>query len=465
MDIDSTFALAGLGLAVADLWLDHGPFEKALRHAWAVRSRLSVRDRDLFETYWKTIVQPLPIRESIAAWEQAAEFAPDRPEVHNDLGELLYRFGPLVGYPNWRERAVTGFSRALALDSSYTAPRGRLVLIAAQNGDTAAARRLARPFLAGDSLSEHADFVRWRLAIALGDTASLRHLHSRVGHITADNLWDISKDIKVEGIGLEEQDWVLRALSATVPHEDLMFGLTLTALNRGRPDEANRILRERSSGTQLELALLGTSLIWGGDSVAAVRAAQRLTAAVTGPLPTDSMGKAQRLGEICWVEQWRFLHGDFGDAERLITRLENSRIPRSDSLTKAVLSRVCGALLRATLAVARRSADARAAVDHVDSLMQQGTLEQCFNLMVARLLEREGDIRGALAAVRRRSNTETGCLAPMLRDEGRFAAATGDREGAIQAYRHYLVLRSAPEPRLAPEVARVRAELAGLELR
>ena len=96
--------------------------------------------------------------------------------------------------------------------------------------------------------------------------------------------------------------------------------------------------------------------------------------------------------------------------------------------------------------------------------MRLGTLEQCFNLMVARLREREGDVRGALAAVRRRSNTETGCLAPMLRDEGRFAAASGDREGAIQAYRHYLGLRVAPEWRMVAEVARVRAELARLEL-
>ncbi len=53
-------------------------------------------------------------------------------------------------------------------------------------------------------------------------------------------------------------------------------------------------------------------------------------------------------------------------------------------------------------------------------------------------------------------------LATFLREEGRLAALTGDRAGAIRAYQHYLALRSDPEPSLKPEVDRVRAELARL---
>ncbi len=41
-------------------------------------------------------------------------------------------------------------------------------------------------------------------------------------------------------------------------------------------------------------------------------------------------------------------------------------------------------------------------------------------------------------------------------------ALTGDREGAIRAYRHYLELRSDPEQALQPEVERVREQLAKL---
>ena len=41
----------------------------------------------------------------------------------------------------------------------------------------------------------------------------------------------------------------------------------------------------------------------------------------------------------------------------------------------------------------------------------------------------------------------------------------GDRAGAIKAYRHYLALRSDPEPALRPAVEAVRAELAKLGAR
>jgi serine/threonine protein kinase len=46
--------------------------------------------------------------------------------------------------------------------------------------------------------------------------------------------------------------------------------------------------------------------------------------------------------------------------------------------------------------------------------------------------------------------------------EGRLAALTGDRSGAVRAYRHYLALRSDSEPALRPAIEAVRAELAKL---
>ena len=49
-----------------------------------------------------------------------------------------------------------------------------------------------------------------------------------------------------------------------------------------------------------------------------------------------------------------------------------------------------------------------------------------------------------------------------LREEGRLAALAGDRAEAISAYRHYLALRSDPEPVLRSKVDEVRAELAKL---
>jgi hypothetical protein len=66
--------------------------------------------------------------------------------------------------------------------------------------------------------------------------------------------------------------------------------------------------------------------------------------------------------------------------------------------------------------------------------------------------------------VRRRSYAYhlTDYLASHLREEGRLAALTGDTAGSVAAYRHYLALRSNPEPTLRADVDRVRAELGKL---
>jgi len=82
------------------------------------------------------------------------------------------------------------------------------------------------------------------------------------------------------------------------------------------------------------------------------------------------------------------------------------------------------------------------------------------NLVAAQLLEANGDVPGALAAVRRRRfDLVPSFLATYLREEGRLAALAGDTSGAIVAYRHYLTLQAHPEPVVAPRVAEARAAL------
>jgi hypothetical protein len=91
--------------------------------------------------------------------------------------------------------------------------------------------------------------------------------------------------------------------------------------------------------------------------------------------------------------------------------------------------------------------------------------EDFANLEIARLREQQGDLRAALAAVRRRSYAYhlSDYMVSHLREEGRLAALTGDTVGATAAYRHYLALLSNPEPSLRPRVEAARAELAKLQ--
>jgi hypothetical protein len=87
-------------------------------------------------------------------------------------------------------------------------------------------------------------------------------------------------------------------------------------------------------------------------------------------------------------------------------------------------------------------------------------------MVAARLLEKAGDTRGALAAARRRSDAwsqNNPYLATQLREQGRLAAIVGEREEAIRAYRHYLGLRTTPEAAIKPQVDAVRRELTQLE--
>jgi hypothetical protein len=153
---------------------------------------------------------------------------------------------------------------------------------------------------------------------------------------------------------------------------------------------------------------------------------------------------------------------------------------------------ICATLLEAKLSAVPGIAGAAAALDRLDSLMRSGpggqrngppvsfTLSPAYvrsmvgvspvgfedfaNLEVARLREQQGNNQAALAAVRRRSYAYhlTDYLAAHLREEGRLAALTGDRPGAIRAYQHYLALRSNPEPALRPAVEATRSELAKL---
>ena len=89
------------------------------------------------------------------------------------------------------------------------------------------------------------------------------------------------------------------------------------------------------------------------------------------------------------------------------------------------------------------------------------------NLVAARLHAARGEPAAALQAVRRR-------IFDLLwfpeyvtyhREEGRLAALTGDRAGAVRAYQRYLRLRADPEPRLRPQRDSVLAELQALGAR
>jgi len=148
--------------------------------------------------------------------------------------------------------------------------------------------------------------------------------------------------------------------------------------------------------------------------------------------------------------------------------------PHPDSTWQADEPRAYAILLTAQLAAREHSPEAQRLLDQLDSVLVNplgplfdGAKPPLFsygNLMAARLHEEAGDPTAALAALRRRliGVAEYPHYVRYRREEGRLAALLGDTAGAIRAYRHYLALRSAPEPRLRAEADSVRTELATL---
>ena len=486
LDLDSTFALAGLGLASAAGWtVAPGAGRRGLERAWASRDRLSPRDKALVTAEVgpaypavSTLVQHL------AAWERAVDLAPDQPDRWYELGDVYFHDGPYLRVESARRRAAEAFRRSVALDSG-TAALGHLVEIAVLDDDTAAVRRVGALYLARDTIGELLGFYRWRIAEGLHDDRALAGLRAQYRQMPLQSLWRIMNHAALDGRGLEDAESAAVAIRANAGRSsDWQRSKTYLhafEVNRGRPRTAladTAAMDEAEYGPHAALYERILDALYGdGDSVNGDQAARALA-------------RAAAQTDLCVATLWRLSRGELGGAAQAIVRLRR-RAP-GESPQSLASNTVCAALLEAKLAAATSASDAAAALDRLDSLIRSGAggqrngppvaftlspayvrstigispcgFEDFVNLEIARLRERQGDLRAALDAVRRRPYAYhlSDYLAPHLREEGRLAALTGDTTAAIRAYRHYLALRTDPEPALRPAVEAVRAELAKL---
>jgi serine/threonine-protein kinase len=501
LDLDSTFGLAGLALAGSAGWTSTpGAARRGLERAWAGRARLSPRDRALVlaevgPNYpgTSTLVQHLD------AWEQAANLAPDQPERWYELGDVYFHHGSYLGIAAWRRSAADLFRRSVALDSN-TSALGHLVEIALLDGDTAQVRRLGNVYLARDTSGELREFYRWRIAEGLHDDAALAALRAEYGRVRLESLWRIMNHAALDGRRMEDADSAAAAIQAragrSADWQRSKTYLHAFLVNRGRPRAA---LADTAADEDAEYgphaALYERVLdgLYGDGDSADAGAAARALARLAERRPAGPADRAVAGTDLCVVTLWRLDRGETAGAAEAVRRLR-TREP-GDAPQAITTNATCAALLETKLAWTSGAATPAsvAALDRLDSLMRSGpggqrsgpdaafTLSPAYvrslvgispcgfedfaNLEIARLRERQGDLRGALAAVRRRSYAYhlIDYLAPHLREEGRLAALTGDTTGAVAAYRHYLALRSNPEPALRPGVDAVRAELVKLE--
>jgi hypothetical protein len=184
--------------------------------------------------------------------------------------------------------------------------------------------------------------------------------------------------------------------------------------------------------------------------------------------------------QLCFGELYRVSGGDTATTRQSIRQLRAFAAldppPAAVPDWPALEFGVCPLLLEVMLERTPPAGQRWARLDQLDSLMRPGprwfvgsaiVAPTAFaNYTIARLRESQGDLTGALAAIRRR---EVGyypaylwSLPAFLRQEGRLAALAGDAPGALTAYDQYLAMRTNPAAPLRAQRDSVVSERAAL---
>jgi tetratricopeptide (TPR) repeat protein len=477
LDMDTTFALAGLGLADAAGFVPGFPgLGRGLHLAWLSRERLSIRDHALLTAkVGPRYPDPTPTVETIAAWYRALDLMPDRAEVWYNLGDSYFHDGSLIGLEDWQARAAEKFRRAIALDSTYAPALMHLVQLAGMAGDTASVRVLTSGFLAHSPEGETAEHLRWYAAHRLADEPVLRQVRSEMERMSWAALFYVGSLYGIgEGIHADDVDRALvlmEQVAATSAERQTALGeLYVAHLARGRPQAALRVADAMrpllAAPRAVERRLVESAIYSVGDSAAARQALARLRPFGEAPVPAGEAELGAAFDDLCITEQWRLWGGDRRTAAASIARLRGAG--PAPASTQGTRNRACADLLDALLEVSENRPDARERLERFEAFLLTGPslgwMRDHVNLAAARMHEQLGNPERALAAARRRSFGLPGdlYLSDHLREEARLAALTGDREGALRALRHLQALYSDPEPVLRPEAERVRAELSRL---
>jgi tetratricopeptide (TPR) repeat protein len=397
----------------------------------------------------------------LEAWENAARLAPAQPEAWYGLGDTYFHVGRLIGHDSGFAHAEAAFARAVALDSAFTAPLAHLVQIAILRGDASAVRRLAALYAGRDSTSESAAYLRWRVAVALGDSATARAIEAALDTLPVGVLNQIASWASQDGVAVETAWRAARAAVRRASARDEAYTMRVfmvLAANLGRFSEREvvrqRWLKRQARAVDGDAERLEEAMVLDGDPAAGRAALARLEAQATRRAP----------GLVaCAPASWILLRPEArADTVGLGASFESCvrQLPQAATLgLRALFAARTGAPALEHLLAAVDSARLASAVSGEGNF---------WSLVEGVALMSHGEYARAREALRHReigSGEAAAYWATLLRYEGRAAELAGDTLGAVQAYRHYLALRHAPDPASRSYAEGVRAALARLEPR
>ena len=447
---DSTFALAALDLiASAIRTSDAESVRRARALAWASRAKLSPKGAAMLRA-WLGPNYPAPssLVLVLAAWQDAVRIAPDVADAWFELGDQQLHFGALNDVPRAVQNAERNFSRALELDSSFVMPLDHMLLAKFYLEDTTDVRALARRWSAQDTISgDFADYMRWRLALALADSVGIARQRERMDRWLDPGLSWLAGVGQAEGVGLGDVRLALeemRRRAVTGPKlRDARLWWRDWLLNTGRPAAALALTDSLESGEPwpgwARQQRIDDALFQDGDTAVAAADVRALSKPGSSKA-SDPIIAAAHMRAHCRLGLWSLSRGDSAGVQARWNRLHSVRLADQEVYQDDDRA-VCADLLEAWLAWREHRPDYLTLLDRADSINLASNVSSDWpvtSLVTARLREATGDLPGARRAIAREwvaLPLSPAYHSTYLREQARLALQAGDTTAAIQPLR------------------------------
>jgi DNA-binding SARP family transcriptional activator len=453
LDADSTFALAGLGLALSNSWNTINEHYGIGRDA-ALRgiNAMPPRDRDFTRAFFgadPALGRPRPAPVYLQAWEEVIHKWPDYAEAWYDVGDRYYHFGGLSGIADPLDPARTAFRRATTLDPKLVAPLHHLIEIYASRGERDEAREAGEQYFAANpAIARNATAIGWELATVTGDAQWLGRLRARFDSMPLSDLQRIAWVTQANGWPANDAEQAIasmeRRAGPTYEKEHAALLRYAFELNRGNAkgalDAAGRLESQLPDQPITALWEMYAVLFGGADSTGAGRLLSALDPFASAPFSGNPDRQSRQVEARCLAADWRLQTGNVDAVRNDLAAIRDAE----KSLARAELplreARTCAAALEASIAVRSGSGSASRALATLDTLVLSERIPPRMSLTAAaitsaRLHQQLGELRLALAASRWREHY-TGdpvFLSTQLELESDLAHRLGDSVSAARA--------------------------------
>ena len=477
LELDSSFAAAALALVDVTGWMgrsaEQGRYESIAR---AHRDRLGAADQLHLYAWAGPESRPPNANRMTVLFDATAEAyarLPDHPEVLYLFGDRHYHLGDGIRVADPVGRARTLMERALALDS-IAAAREHLVELAVLTNDEEAARRYRALILAKEPNALRTPYIRWLAANYLREAGEQRRMRAALDTMNSLALSLVRHAAQDFGLGVEDAERAARILlerTVTTPEHTNARNLLVSLLHqRGRHAAADSLLPPTPIPATPTQGLLRTVILdlfstenVGTGQASADELIKRAASPAVAQMVETERGRAELMRIIAGTEVWKIQHGDTLTAAASLAQLQRMAPFTTDNDAanhRGFVAIVDGLLEHRRLPLTKLQR--RPALERLDTMargsLPAGALAQLVYLHILGELGASERALAASAAHTRNLGFFVAWLPTLLRLEARFAAATGDKDRALQAYRKYLALRNDPDPALIPQADSVRAE-------